>query len=142
MRYGCTECGYRYSDVKEHTPIVDPQYCTHTGIIDNRGSTKTVVKYWCDDCCRFIKEVPREEHVANKQLAQQALLAPEAVQATASRLYYNSMVPIPRDIALQAIEQFTTEANRLVKMSSETSTLELVTLRSRVRCTYQTHEQL
>ena len=57
------------------------------------------------------------------------MLAPEVAQRTMSKLYYNSTVPIPCNIALRAIERFATAANRLVRIEmTQTSTVELVTL--------------
>ena len=130
-RLGCTRCGYRYTEEKDMTPLVDPAICQHEGVIDNRNSTTHIVKYWCDDCKQCIGERTREEHKNDQRIANRAILAPEITQRTVSKLYYNSTTPIPCNIALAGINNFYVAAKRLLtieRQGYQCNTVELVSL--------------
>ena len=65
----CMLCGHRTSEPRpKATPKKVYGECEHARA-DYRGSTRSVHKVYCLDCCTYIEEVPQRLHKAGKELA-------------------------------------------------------------------------
>ena len=65
----CMLCGHRTSEPRpKATPKKVYGECEHARV-DYRGSTRSVHKVYCLDCCTHIEEVPQRLHKAGKELA-------------------------------------------------------------------------
>ena len=65
----CMLCGRRTSEPRpKATPKKVDEECEHAAV-DYRGSTRSVHKVYCLDCCTYIEEVPQRLHKAGKELA-------------------------------------------------------------------------
>ena len=65
----CMLCGHRTSEPRpKATPKKVYGECEHARV-DYRGSTRSVHKVYCLDCCTYIEEVPQRLRKAGKELA-------------------------------------------------------------------------
>ena len=75
----CMLCGHRTSEPRpKATPKKVYGECEHARV-DYRGSTRSVHKVYCLDCCTYVEEVPQRLHKAGKELAGKVHLEGRAV---------------------------------------------------------------
>ena len=69
VKITCMLCGHRTSEPRpKATPKKVYEECEHARV-DYRGSTRSVHKVYCLDCCTYIEEVPQRLRKAGKELA-------------------------------------------------------------------------
>ena len=68
----CITCGTVQSQPRVLKPSVDPESCPHINT-DSRGSTRSIHKIFCLDCCIFVADIPQDEYQSQKQVVDEAL---------------------------------------------------------------------